>query len=102
MNAHDLKALEAAMHAFVEAKGWYRPDSARPQTSKNLAISLSIEANEVLELYQWGENADRERLSGELADVLLYLLQIASLNQIDLGQAVLDKLRRNYDRNWES
>ena len=101
MNEHDLKALEAAMHAFVEAKGWYRPDSARPQTSKNLAISLSIEANEVLELYQWGESAEREALSSELADVLLYLLQIASLNQIDLGRAVLDKLRHNYKREWD-
>jgi len=97
----DIKTLEAAMHAFVERKGWYKPDSPHPQTPKNLAISLVIEASEVLELYQWGDQADKEQLAGELADVLLYLLQIASLNSIDLGQAVMDKLRTNYDRNWE-
>ncbi|MCA9904166.1 MAG: nucleotide pyrophosphohydrolase [Anaerolineae bacterium] len=93
--------LEAAMHAFVESKGWYRPDSAHPQTSKNLAISLALEASEVLQLYQWNENADHSALAGELADVMLYLLQIASLNDIDLGRAVLDKLDHNRDRNWD-
>jgi NTP pyrophosphatase (non-canonical NTP hydrolase) len=101
MNPHDLKLLEAAMHAFVESKGWYKPDSLRPQTSRNLAISLVLEASEVLELYQWGETAERAALAGELADVLLYLLQIASINEIDLGQAVLDKLRVNATRTWD-
>jgi NTP pyrophosphatase (non-canonical NTP hydrolase) len=97
----NLKALTAAMHAFVESKGWYREESPHPQTSKNLAISLVLEASEVLHLYQWSERADREALSGELADVLLYLLQIASLNDIDLGQAVTDKLKINEGRAWE-
>ncbi len=98
----DLKTLEAAMHAFVESKGWYEPDSPRPQTTKNLAISLVLEASEVLEHYQWSENAnDSAELASELADVMLYLLQIASINEIDLGQAVLDKLDTNYKRTWE-
>lgn len=97
----DIKTLEDAMHAFVEGKGWYAPDSSHPQTPKNLAISLVIEASEVLELYQWGDQADPEALAGELADVMLYLLQIASLNKIDLGQAVMDKLRTNYNRTWK-
>lgn len=102
MNANDLQALTAAMHEFVERKGWYQPDSSHPQTAKNLAISLVLEASEVLQHYQWGEQADRAALAGELADVLLYLMQIASLNDIDLGQAVLDKLRANHDRDWPS
>ena len=84
----ELKELEAAMHAFVEAKGWYAPGSPHPQTPRSLAISLSLEAAEVLEHFQWGETAaDPAALSGELADVLLYLLQIASLHGIDLEQA---------------
>ncbi len=91
------------MHAFVEAKGWYRPDSPHPQTSKNLAISLVLEASEVLELFQWQEGvADKSQLASELADVMLYLLQLASINQIDLGQAVLDKLDINHGRTWDS
>ncbi|MEZ4670476.1 MAG: nucleotide pyrophosphohydrolase [Anaerolineae bacterium] len=98
----EIKTLEAAMHAFVEAKGWYKSDSAHPQTPKNLAISLVLEASEVLEHFQWGEDAPNQaELAGELADVMLYLLQIASLNEIDLGQAVMDKLHINHGREWE-
>lgn len=97
----DLDSLTAAMHAFVRSKGWYDPDSPHPQTSKNIAISLTIEAAEVLEHFQWNEAADKAELAGELADVLLYLLQLASLNGIDLGQAVMDKLDVNEGREWE-
>ena len=88
------------MHAFVGAKGWYAPDSARPQTPRNLAASLAIEAAEVLEHYQWGETAPPAELAGELADVALYLLQLASVTGIDLEQAILDKLKVNYERQW--
>jgi NTP pyrophosphatase (non-canonical NTP hydrolase) len=98
----DLKTLEAAMHRFVEAKGWYEADSPRPQTSKNLAVSLVLEASEVLEFFQWTENTSAKTdLADELADVMLYLLQLASINDIDLGQAVLDKLDKNQKRSWE-
>ena len=94
--------LEAAMHAFVERKGWYRADSPHPQTPKNLAISLALEAGEVLELFQWQDQpADTAALAGELADVMLYLLQLASISQIDLAQAVLDKLDINHGRDWK-
>lgn len=96
----DLQALEQAMERFVTAKGWYAPDSPRPQTPRNLAISLVLEAAEVLELFQWKESADRDALAEELADVLLYLLQLARLHGINLGQAVMDKLARNYEREW--
>jgi NTP pyrophosphatase (non-canonical NTP hydrolase) len=99
----DIKTLENAMHAFVESKGWYRPDSKRPQTPRNLAISLSIEAAEILELFQWGDQpSDSAALAGELADVMLYLLQLASISGVDLGEAVLDKLRLNADRSWDA
>lgn len=101
MNPHDLHDLEAAMEAFVTRKGWYAPDSPHPQTAKNLAISLALEAGEVLQLYQWSEAADTAALAEELADVLLYLMQIARLNGIDLGQAVVDKLRVNDAREWD-
>ncbi|MCA0455799.1 MAG: nucleotide pyrophosphohydrolase [Chloroflexi bacterium] len=97
----DIKTLESAMEAFVEGKGWYKPDSTHPQTPKNLAVSLVLEASEVLEHFQWSEQtADQSELAGELADVLLYLLQIARLHNIDLGQAVMDKLNVNTKREW--
>jgi NTP pyrophosphatase (non-canonical NTP hydrolase) len=96
----DLSELTQAMQAFVSAKGWYAPDSARPQTPRNLAASLAIEAAEVLEHYQWAETTVPDELAGELADVALYLLQLASVTGIDLEQAILDKLKVNYGRSW--
>jgi NTP pyrophosphatase (non-canonical NTP hydrolase) len=99
----DLNQLTAAMHTFVESKGWYRADSPHPQTSKNLAISLVLEASEVLEHFQWSEApTDSSELASELADVMLYLLQLASINQIDLGEAVMDKLKINDERSWDT
>ena len=97
----ELKELEARMHAFVRDKGWYESDSPKPQTPRNLSVSLLVEAAEVLEHFQWHEDVqDRESLAGELADVALYLLQLASVTDIDLEQAVLDKLAINRRREW--
>jgi NTP pyrophosphatase (non-canonical NTP hydrolase) len=98
----DLKELSVEMTQFVTAKGWFAADSPRPQTPRNIATSLAIEAAEVLEHFQWGEQpADRAELAAELADVGLYLLELAAVSGIDLEQAMLDKLRKNYDRTWE-
>ena len=97
-----LHELTRAMHEFVDAKGWYQNDSPRPQTPRNIAVSLCLESTEVLEHFQWGENIkDRENLPGELADVALYLLQLASITGIDLEKAILAKLDRNYSRTWD-
>lgn len=95
--------LTQAMHDFVGSKGWYAPDSPKPQTPKNIACSLAIEAAEVLEHFQWAETShDRDALAGELADVALYLLQLASVSGIDLERAILDKLTLNTSRTWPS
>jgi NTP pyrophosphatase (non-canonical NTP hydrolase) len=98
-----LQELTRAMHEFVTAKGWYQPGSARPQTPRNIAISLSLEASEVLEHFQWKEEPDDyQEFSSELADVTLYLLQLAHITGIDLEKAVMAKLELNYNRNWDS
>lgn len=97
----DLKELEERMHAFVSHQGWYKEDSHKKQTSRNLAISLVIEASEVLEHFQWQEeSSNEEALSNELADVALYLIQLASVCGIDLESAVLQKLAQNQNRKW--
>jgi NTP pyrophosphatase (non-canonical NTP hydrolase) len=98
----DIKELTELMHTFVRSKGWYEPDSKRPQTPRNLAISLSLEANEVLEHFQWQEGLNEgDELASELADVTLYLLQLASVSGVDLEQAVLKKLETNAHRYWD-
>jgi NTP pyrophosphatase (non-canonical NTP hydrolase) len=98
----ELSDLTQKMNELVTAKGWYAPESARPQTPRNLAISLSLEANEVLEVFQWGDSIqDKTELGSELADVALYLLQLASVAGIDLEKAILEKIHINYGRQWD-
>ncbi|MCL4876983.1 MAG: nucleotide pyrophosphohydrolase [Anaerolineae bacterium] len=95
--------LTELMHKLVQDKGWYASDSKRPQTPRNIATSLVLEASEILEHFQWSdESRQPDELAGELADVALYLLQLASLCKIDLEQAVLDKIKVNYNRQWDS
>ena len=97
----DLDALTQAMHDFVESKGWLEADSPKQQTQRNLAISLVLEASEVLEHFQWSDETRRPtELAEELADVMLYLLQLASYSGVDLGQAVMAKLEKNQMREW--
>ena len=98
----DIKQLTDEMHHFVSAKGWYTPESKRPQTPKNIAISLVLEASEVLEHFQWSENDyDKVKLEGEVADVALYLFQLCQICNIDLENSIHQKLKQNYERQWD-
>lgn len=86
------------MDEFVASRGWYAPESEKPQTAQNLAASISIEAAEILECVQWSERAKSDEIAGELADVVLYVAQLANVLAIDLGEAVTKKLELNHDR----
>jgi NTP pyrophosphatase (non-canonical NTP hydrolase) len=98
----DIKQLTEEMNNLVRSKGWYEADSKRPQTPRNLAISLAVEAAEILEHYQFSENARKPgELAGELADVALYLMQLASVTGIDLEKAILEKIEINKTRVWD-
>jgi NTP pyrophosphatase (non-canonical NTP hydrolase) len=99
----DIKQLTDEMNRFVRSKGWYGENSKRPQTPRNLAISLALEASEILEHFQWRDEVkEREELAGELADVALYLLQLAWVTGIDLEDAMLKKLEVNASREWDT
>jgi len=99
----DIKQLTKEMNRFVRSKGWYDENSKRPQTPRNLAISLALEAAEILEHFQWHEEVkNKEGLESELADVALYLLELASLTEIDLEEAMLKKLEINKTREWDT
>ena len=98
----NIRDLTQRMDAFVESKGWYAPNSPKPQNARSLAVSLAIETAEVLELVQWKDQpSDPGELADELADVALYLLQLAHISKIDLEAAILKKLAANQDRHWE-
>ncbi|HSK89018.1 MAG TPA: MazG-like family protein [Anaerolineales bacterium] len=98
----DIKELTEEMNRLVRSKGWYAQDSKRPQTPRNLSISLALETAEILEHFQWqGEVKNKAELAAELADVALYLLQLASVTEIDLEKAILDKIEVNKTREWD-
>ena len=96
----DIPTLRATVHRFSAARGW-----PRFHTPKNLAMALMVEAAELLEIFQWltpeeseaaaADPATRQHLGEEMADVLIYLLQLAHHTGIDLPAAVRDKLQRN-------
>lgn len=68
-------------------------------TPVNLAKSISIEANELLECYQWNDDADIADVKEELADVMNYCLQmckVLNINPIDIINAKMDKTEKKY------
>jgi NTP pyrophosphatase (non-canonical NTP hydrolase) len=96
----NLGELQAELRHFAAERDW------QPfHTPKNLTTALMVEAAELAEIFQWQapeesrlahENAaDKQRIGDEVADVLLYLLQVADHCQIDVSQAVRDKLAKN-------
>jgi 8-oxo-dGTP diphosphatase len=97
----NISEITEKMNDFVHSKGWYEPDSKRPQTPRNLSVSLAIEAAEILEHFQWNVEFDKDALEEELADVALYLLQLASIAEINLEEAILKKLEINSKREWD-
>ncbi|MGD2155504.1 MAG: LOG family protein [Anaerolineales bacterium] len=99
MNIDD---LTEAMQRFVKSRGWYEQHSPKPQTLKNLSISMLLETAELLEYFQWSDKLDEPSvLAEEIADVALYLLQISNMAGIDLEAAILNKLEANYQREWK-
>ncbi|WP_425548381.1 MazG-like family protein [Brachybacterium paraconglomeratum] len=61
---------------------------------ENLAKSINIEAGELLECYQWSDDADLDDVAGELADVLTYALLLADKLDLDPEQIIRSKLER--------
>ena len=78
-----------ALRVFVQERDW-----SQFHTPENLAKSVSIEAAELLENYQWGSPANQENVQDELADVLTYCLLLADKLGMDPNEIVLEKLAK--------
>jgi NTP pyrophosphatase (non-canonical NTP hydrolase) len=76
-----------ALRAFVSERDW-----GQFHTPENLAKCISIEAAELLELFQWNSSADLSKLRHELADVLTYCLLLADKFDLDPEEIILEKL----------
>ncbi|MDC8104715.1 nucleotide pyrophosphohydrolase [Chryseobacterium sp. B21-037] len=68
--------------------------------SKDLALALSIEASELLEVFLWKQNEDfnKDKLEEELADVFMYGILLADKNKIDINNIILKKLQKNGEK----
>lgn len=64
-------------------------------TPENLAKSISIEAAELLEHFQWQKEYDENEVADELADVLIYCLYMADAMDFDIKEIILDKMEKN-------
>jgi len=82
-------AARDALRAFVAERDW-----SQFHTAENLAKSISIEAAELLECFQWNADADEHAVRDELADVLTYCILLADKIGADPQQLVLDKLEQ--------
>lgn len=82
-------SVMATLRGFVEERDW-----AQFHSPSNLAKSISIEAAELLECFQWSDDADQGRVEAELADVLTYCLLLADRLHVDPEAIVLAKLEQ--------
>ncbi len=102
-DTNSVTSLMECVHEFADRRDW-----AQFHDPKNLAMALASEVGELNALLRWVRNEDaddavsrsplRERLLGEVGDVGILLLALCSRARIDLGQAVVEKLRANEDR----
>jgi dCTP diphosphatase len=96
----DVSGLAAALQNFAEERDWNSYHSP-----KNLAMALTGEVGELVELFQWLTEDESNRVGqdpataravrDELADVLMFLVRLASVLDVDLDEAVRQKLAAN-------
>ena len=96
----DVKYIQNKLSDFAKKRDWEKFHNL-----KNLAISINIESSELLEIFQWDDNQKvdeklkkkqfKERISDEVADVLLYLLRFSQIANLDLEKICLKKIKKN-------
>lgn len=92
---NEIESLIKKIDDFRDERNWRQYHNA-----KDLAISLSIEASELLEAFQWKTSEEaweenKENIKEEIADVLIYALTLCSELNIDVDKIVIDKIRKN-------
>jgi NTP pyrophosphatase (non-canonical NTP hydrolase) len=96
----DFASVRGDLRTFVDERDWDAFHSP-----KDLALSVAVEAGELLEVFQWRDPAareltpeDRRRVAEETADVVMYCMLLADKAGFDLLEAVGDKLARNREK----
>jgi len=91
----DIKEITKALIKFRNERDW-----DQFHNPKDLAVALSIEASELLENFLWKsyEEADKEKVKEELADVLAYSLLLAEKYGFNVKDILLDKIKKNGEK----
>lgn len=90
-----IQELKDLIVAFSAERGWMEH-----HTPKNLAISISLEAAELLEHFQWDDLQanTKDQMADELADILTYILAFADATDIDVATAYRNKLAKSAEK----
>ncbi|MBR2782143.1 MAG: nucleotide pyrophosphohydrolase [Oscillospiraceae bacterium] len=83
----------ARIRRFTEDRDW-----GQFHTPANLAKSIAIEAAELLECYQWSDEADIDKVREELADVLVYCQDLLDCLGLDADEIIMAKMARNEEK----
>jgi len=91
----DNEEIIIALKQFRNERDW-----EQFHNPKDLAIAMSIEASELMELFLWknAEDADKEKVKEELADVFAFAFLLADKYEFDIKKIVLDKIRKNGEK----
>ena len=89
---NDTEAIIEALLKFRDERDW-----KQFHTAKDLALALNIEAGELLEAFLWksSEQAERDKVKEELADVFTFAFLLAEKYDFDVKQIVLEKMEKN-------
>jgi len=92
---NDFSTLIKEIVSFRDDRDW-----KQFHNSKDLAVALSIEASELLELFLWKSNEDFkiDKLKEELADVLMYALLLADKHDLNITEIIQDKIKKNAEK----
>ncbi len=103
MKQLDLEKLNTAITKFSNERDWDQFHSV-----KNLSMALSVEASELLEIFQWmkeeesnkvcDDPATLSKVEDEIADIFIYLLRIVNKTGVDLEKIALHKLKKNAEK----
>ena len=86
----DIKEVRDKIREFKKERDW-----DKFHTPENLAKSIVIEAGELLECFQWNDKFDRQKVSEELSDVMMYCIMMADRANIDIKEEMLRKMAIN-------
>ena len=85
-----MEELKSEIIKFQKERDW-----KKFHTPENLAKSISIEAAELLEHFQWGKEYNIDDVAEELADVLIYCMYMADSLDLDIKEIILNKMEKN-------